>query len=235
MSFFYNFQLSKGIIPNEYGLSEYPKCYANISEEFSESLFLEDLKTRDFDVINIREEALTFEHVSLVMKSLGKLHAITFALKDQEPDKLKTLTSLVAERFWKTIELELPNHSVEMLDRFTASLKREHRFDLVDRFNKFIGSDYLATVRKVISDESAEPYAVICHGDLTTYNSMFRKDKHGKPVDIQLIDWQFPRYASPVTDLVLYLFCSTSKALRDKHYDEFLKIYHNSLSDLLTR
>lgn len=220
--------------PSDGGLNEYPKCYASISEELSESLFLEDLKARNFDVINIREEVISFDHVSLVMKALGKFHAISFALKDQQPNKLKELTSLVSERYWKMIQ-ELKNHTSQLFDRFIESLKRENRFDLLERFDKTFGLDYHAIVPKIISSELAEPYSVICHGDLTTYNTMFRNDEQGKPVDVQLIDWQFPRYASPVTDLVLYLFCSTSKELRDEHYNEFLKIYHNSLSDLLAR
>lgn len=235
LSFFYNFQLSKGVIPSECGLNEHPRCYASISEELSESLFFEDLKARNFDVINIREEALTFDHVSLAMKALGKLHALSFALKDQQPDKFKELANLVSEKYWTELQKELKNHVLEMFDRFTGSLKRENRFDLLGRFNKYCGNDYYAKLNKLVSGDFAESYAVICHGDLTTYNSMFRKDEHGKPVEIQLIDWQFPRYASPVTDLVLYLFCSTSKQLRDKHYDQFLKIYHDSLSELLIR
>lgn len=220
--------------PVDGGLNEYPQCYGSISDKLSESLFFEDLKARNFDVINIREEAISFDHVSLVLTALGKFHAISFALRDQQPNKLKELTNLIPERYWKMIE-ELKSHTAQMFDRFIGSLRRENRLDLLERFDKTFGLDYHAIVPKIISSEFAEPYAVVCHGDLTSYNSMFTKDDHGKPIDIQLIDWQFPRYASPVTDLVLYLFCSTSKELRDKHYDEFLKIYHDSLSALLAR
>lgn len=64
---------------------------------------------------------------------------------------------------------------------------------------------------------------------------MFKKDKDGGVQAIKLIDWQFSRYASPVTDLVLYLLCCSTKELRDQYHDEFLKIYHETLSDMITR
>lgn len=232
---FHEIQLSKGINPSEYGLFEYTKCYASISEEFSECLFLEDLNLRHFKVMNHRQEVLTFDHVSLVMKALGKFHAFSFALRDQRPNKFKQITSGLHELYWVLLESELNQHYTSLVDRFKGVLAEEKQFDLLEKFNLKLGDDYFQTIRKINSGDSAEPYSVICHGDLTVYNSMFRTDEQGKPVEIQLIDWQFARYASPVTDLVLYLFCSTTKELRDEHFDEFLKIYHESLCDLLQK
>lgn len=49
------------------------------------------------------------------------------------------------------------------------------------------------------------------------------------------MDWQVPRYSSPVTDIVYFLFCCTSKELRDKHFDSLIKLYHSTLTDLLER
>lgn len=201
----------------------------------SESLFLEDLKLRQFEMINLRQEPLTFEHTSLLMKALGKFHAISFALKDQQPDKFKQLTGLVVEQYWPMIESQFDEHYKDMIRRFSKCLEKEKRFDLLQKYNQLVGENPHASIRKLISSTLAEPYAVICHGDLTTNNCMFRKDEQGKAVEIQLFDWQFCRYASPVTELVLFLLVSSTKELRDKHYDDFLKIYHDSLSDLLTR
>lgn len=47
------------------------------------------------------------------------------------------------------------------------------------------------------------------------------------------MDWQILRYGSPALDLVHFLFVCTDSNLRAKHYDELLKIYHNSLTELL--
>lgn len=202
----------------------------------TESLFLEDLNLRHFGMVNLHREPITIEHISLVMQALGKFHALSFAVKDQQPEKFKQLKQhLVCEQYWTNLETDFKKIFMQLLTRLITCLEEENRSDLLEKFKRVTGDDVVTTVYGLVSGASAEPYAVICHGDLTTNNSMFRKDEQGKPIGIQLFDFQFSRYGSPVTDLVLYLFCSTTKELRDKHYEDFLKIYHDSLSDLLSR
>lgn len=186
-------------------------------------------------MINIRTDALTVDHVSLFMKALGKFHALSFAIKDQEPEKFKHLSSLAFEHYWTMMNSGFTEPFLGMIKRITDILEEEKRSDLIEKLKKSVGDDYMTALFRLISSELAEPYTVICHGDLTTNNTMISKNEHGKPIEIQFFDWQFTRCASPVIDIVLYLFCSTTKELRDQHYDDFLKIYHESLSDMLTR
>lgn len=54
-------------------------------------------------------------------------------------------------------------------------------------------------------------------------------------MDLRFLDWQIARYATPVTDVVYYIFCCTTKLLRDQYYDDMLQTYHTSLSEMLTR
>lgn len=48
-----------------------------------------------------------------------------------------------------------------------------------------------------------------------------------------MLDWQALRYVSPALDVVQFLFVCTDSDMRAKHYDELLKVYHNSLTELL--
>lgn len=238
MSYFREFQLAKGINLSENGFNEYPDYYFSVNEEFSECLFIEDLCRRNFEMINQRKESITFDHMCLLMKALGKFHAISFALKDQQPEKFSELTNLITERYW-TIwtapKSETESFFLGMLNRLTNVLREDNRLDLLEKFDKIVGDDIATTIFQLVSGAAAEPYAVICHGDVTINNTMYSKDENGRPINIQLFDWQLSRYASPVIDLVLYLFCSFTKEQRDKHYTDLLKIYHQSLSDLLLR
>ena len=59
--------------------------------------------------------------------------------------------------------------------------------------------------------------------------------QNNAPVELRLLDFQIARYASPVLDVLYYVFCCTTKELRDEHYEDLLKIYHSSLSDFLKR
>lgn len=220
----------------ENGFNEIPKCYHSIGQDLSESLFLEDLKLRDFEMIILRNEPLTFDHMSLCLKALGKLHAFSFALRDQQPDKFQDLTKLIFEQYWTILKTPFgETFFIPMLDKFISILNDENRPDLYEKVKRAMGEDCFAKVFELVSSTSAEPYAVFSHGDLTTNNVMYKKNEQGTPIEIQLFDFQFSRYASPVVDIVLFLLCSTSKELRDQHYGDFLKIYHESLSDLLKR
>lgn len=235
LSYFNEFQISKGIVPNINGFYEITKYYSSTSDEKSESLLLEDLKTRGFEMFFHRKETLSFDHMAMLLHAVGKFHALSFALKDQQPAKFQAFIPIVSEQFWLVMGEDFYAHFEDMLNRLLASLESENRLDLLEKFQLRTGPNRSAKILELVSSAAAGPYAVICHGDLTVNNTMFRKDPHGNPLEIQLIDWQFARYASPVIDLIIYLFCCASKELRDKHYDEFLKIYHESLSEMLTR
>lgn len=235
LAYFYDFQLSNGIVPKTNGFSRSARCYFSISDEFSECLYLEDLTKRNFEMVSLREKPLNFDHVSLMMKALGEFHALSFALKDQQPIKFKELSNSIPEQFWTMIESKFNKHFENMLRRLINILEEEKRSDLIEKFHRSTGEDHFATVYKLVSSSAAGCYAVICHGDPTTNNSMFRNDEHGNPIEITLFDWQFSRFASPVTDLVLFLFLSTTKELRDRHCRDFVRIYHESLSQLMKR
>lgn len=50
-----------------------------------------------------------------------------------------------------------------------------------------------------------------------------------------MYDWQCTRYASPVLDIVYFLFLCTDASLRAKHYDDLMQAYHHSLRAQLDR
>lgn len=49
------------------------------------------------------------------------------------------------------------------------------------------------------------------------------------------MDWQFSRPASPADDLIMFLCSTTEKKLRDEHYHDLLKSYHDSLTEIVQR
>lgn len=78
LPYFREYQQLKGIQTAEM-FTEYPVCYKTITTEPIESLFFEDMNLTEFMVID--KDELTVEHVLIVMRTLAKFHAISFALK----------------------------------------------------------------------------------------------------------------------------------------------------------
>lgn len=52
-------------------------------------------------------------------------------------------------------------------------------------------------------------------------------------MDVILIDYQLSRNASPVTDIAYFMYMSTEKELREKHYETLLEIYYGTLAAVL--
>lgn len=49
------------------------------------------------------------------------------------------------------------------------------------------------------------------------------------------MDFQIARYCSPVLDLHYNLFTGTDKVFREAHYEDLLKIYHESVSQTIRK
>lgn len=52
---------------------------------------------------------------------------------------------------------------------------------------------------------------------------------------MRFIDWQISFYCSPAIDLLFFIFSATDKELRDNEYENLLRYYHSSLSEMVTK
>lgn len=205
---------------------EYPKCYRTIDVENDECLVLEDLCSHGFTTINGRKNEITANHVNLVMEVLSKFHAISFALNDQEPETFNKLTANLSEVFIsranRTLRFYLNNQSALV---FEAVATEE---DLLAKVKEFYKREAVDTAADCIDIELSA--SVISYGDVWQNNIMFSYNNEGEPIEARFLDWQAVRHSSPVIDIAFFIFCCTTKELRDLHYDTFLKVYHDSLS-----
>lgn len=175
-------------------------------------------------------EQVSAGHVRLVMENLAKYHAISFAMKDQQPDKFKELSSNLVELFARRDEPIVRDYfSKSMEDIYDVILSDEDAI-LRSKMKKMLNKDAIDVAYDCVDASLAGPATVIAHGDVWQNNTLFRYDDNKNPIEVCLLDWQISRHSSPVIDILYYLFCCTTKELRDDHYDEFLKIYHKSLS-----
>ncbi|XP_053670920.1 uncharacterized protein LOC128721218 [Anopheles nili] len=229
----YEYQRRKGVTEKEDGFFHTPRCYhAHCNEAAQESvIIMEDLRMRDFQLWS-KYRIIDYEHASLFMTHLGRLHAISLAMKRDEPEKFE--------------QFKLPNPFDEMLmsdgpfrnmilSQFQMVIDALDERDTVERAKmEQLKEDVFDELSRCGKGQLAEPYTVVGHGDCWTNNMMFRYED-GNPTEIVLIDWQVMRYVTPVQDLVYFIFCCTDEAFRRKYYKEMIDIYHRSLSTMLAK
>ncbi|XP_019548007.2 uncharacterized protein LOC109418299 [Aedes albopictus] len=226
----FEFQRDKQVRETE-GFFNVPKCYLTLFDADSEEsvILMENLSNKGYRM-GKKVEPVDLDHARLVMTNLGRLHGLSLALKDQQPD--------LFEKF-KLSDVLLPavKHSEQLVAMFNAAL--ENAISLlgpeqqVERTRmEALREDHIQTLEECLDGSRAEPYAVLNHGDCWINNLLYGY-KDGKPTELALIDWQLARYVSPALDVLYFLFCCTDDTFREKHFDEMLEIYHSSLTTFL--
>lgn len=161
LPYFREFEKSKGVADAE-GFIEYPKMYRAVDTEMHESIFLEDLNIRNFSIIDRFTQETTAEHTLLMMQCLGKFHALSLSLKDQQPEKFEELASNLHELYFR------PNHKLSR-DFYNSTV--ETMYGVVSGKED---AELLLKLKKVFEKEAADVCADCNNVDLNTPVSIIR-------------------------------------------------------------
>ncbi|EAT35124.1 AAEL012683-PA [Aedes aegypti] len=230
----YEFQREKGITEEmNIGFFNAPQCYlAYVDAPKEESvIIMDDLRLKDYRMWN-KMVPVNYEHARLLMIQLGRLHAVSLALKDQRPEVFEQfkvpdpLSAMMGANEGFTMMMNLS------IDRATTVLE-PHEEKARQKLIK-LKETMFDDIATITSPDYAEPYAVLGHGDCWI-NNMIYSYKRGVPTGVVLLDWQICRYVSPALDLLYFIFGCTDEAFRRQHYDEMIRIYYDSLKQLLEK
>ncbi|XP_062555327.1 uncharacterized protein LOC134220323 [Armigeres subalbatus] len=226
------FQREMGITEEQNsGFFNVPRSYlTHFDPESQEALILlEDLRNRDFSMWN-KLEPINYEHAKLLLIQLGRFHALSLVMKSQRPDLFEPFK--VPDVMVPTME-----ENGQLVSMFTTAL--DAAISILDPSEEkatfkmeALRNDFFTTLQNCVDPERAEPFAVLNHGDCWVNNLMYRY-QDGAPREVVLLDWQLVRYGSPVLDLLYFLFCCTDESLRERHFDELVRIYYTALKDLV--
>lgn len=169
---FVKFQEEKKI-NKSLGFFDFPKCFfAEYSEEKDDAIIImEDLKENGYRMWN-KFDPINYDHTKLVVAALGKLHAVSFAMKAQRPEifaKYKELDDFMSKKLEEESFLGM---LVMNVDRAAGTIdendvKRRNRVLKLKENLKQIMLD-------AVNPELAEPYAIVTHGDCWSNNFMYQ-------------------------------------------------------------
>lgn len=87
------FQVDHGVTGAD-SLTEIPKCLAVYCDGENDFIVLEDLRPGGYRAAS-RQNGLDLMHCQMIIKKLGKFHAISLAIKDQDPQLFNDMIKYV--------------------------------------------------------------------------------------------------------------------------------------------
>lgn len=164
------FQKEKGL-PLDYCFTAYPKCYVAIADEENDQflVIMEDLRPQGFTMWP-KNKVVAVNHASCVVEQLAKLHAISFAIKDQRPKLYEELKE-VKDLFGNFFKSENLVHAMNMgFDRAIGALENKEHVKIAEE----VKENGRQLFQDCLTDGACEPFGVIGHGDCWTNNILYR-------------------------------------------------------------
>lgn len=211
--------------------SSFTDCLKSSSEDKDEALIMTDMKALGYSLQN-RKKALDYNHVKFIMTELARLHAVSFAILDQKPELFEEFSKMRKNLMSELDHTGFEQQTEMQLDKAQNTLDPETDKKEIERFQEF-RKDYLTAMKDILEDV-CDPYCVIRHGDCWTNNVLFAyrdKSQPNVPTNLCFLDWQLSHVASPVLDILYFIYACTDANLRDNHLDQLLKDYYKTLTD----
>lgn len=164
------FQSEKGLTRAE-GFSVYPKCYKTIvdKEENRFVIILEDLTPQGF-ILWPKCDVIPAKHAWLLVEQLAKLHAVSFAMRDQRPQAFEQLRN-VKDRYADMGKKDSIMKMAHMgYDKALLALSDPHHIKIVSEYR----AHTYEYVYSCLQDNVCEPFGAITHGDCWINNLLFR-------------------------------------------------------------
>ncbi|XP_063216112.1 uncharacterized protein LOC134527390 isoform X2 [Bacillus rossius redtenbacheri] len=219
----------------EHPFTEIPRCYKTLADGENDFIILEDLAPDGYQ-IPPRSEGLDYAHCFKILATLARFHALSLALRDQDPGAFLEVADSVQEIFYKA-ELKpwYGNLMRDLIDVALDAMAKEMPGSIYEeKLCQFTAGDLYCHLAELVAD-SREPHGVLSHGDVWTANLMCRYEAGGTiPLDTKLVDFQLARCSSPALDLSMFFYSCTLQDLREKHYDALVRGYHDTLARSLT-
>jgi Ecdysteroid kinase-like family len=172
------FQHDRGITEEADGFFAVPKCYKVISdaENGNYAMIMEDLRDTGYQMFN-KHKVIDLQHVTLLLKNLARMHALSFVMRDQQPEmfnEIRILKDIMSEQMIENSE-SFPMMMNTMVDKAITALGPLEEFK-VEKMEKLKG-EAIKTFEFCASHANAEPFGVLMHGDCWNNNMMYAYDE----------------------------------------------------------
>ncbi|XP_071634634.1 uncharacterized protein [Temnothorax longispinosus] len=209
-----------------------PRHLTSYMDGENDFIVLEDVSPLGFGPAS-RQTCLDWAEFTVILKTLAKFHAISFAYKDQKKEEFAEITSYLKETFFGSEHWNWhQKFHKKLTDIAKHALKMEYPNSKAEKqFNSYEFGSLYHKCSELFERKDA-PTFIITAGDCWAPNFLVRDAGRNKKQALML-DFQLARCANPITDLSFLIYSCTQKPFRDQHYDDILKVYHSELSSAI--
>ncbi|KAF5277584.1 hypothetical protein FQR65_LT15940 [Abscondita terminalis] len=203
----------------------YPKYYASSTKAMEELIMLENLTS--FKVVD-RLETLTYHQAQILVKTIGKLHAMSFVLRRKNPQRFRELSKNVRnEKFEEDEYVKLVINVLSGLNPKYLALLESEKLRMAYEQVRDLPSKFHEMYDRYYRFDPENEYGVISHCDLWSSNLLFNEQ------EVRIVDWQTSRVCSPAVDLSMILFICCDGEVRNKHRNDLIEAYYDSCSEMM--
>lgn len=167
-----------------------PECLTTLVYDQEDVVVLRDMRSFDFEM---RDKLINmdFEHLKLTFESYGKFHGVSFAYRDQEPEKFKELFGGL--ECVQTALLERVKEPFNAMEKCMYDLLEDsEEFDALKRLKEKIPEGLRRSFLNTFQKQDGEERVVLTHGDCWNNNYMFKyevsKKKYKKSFSFKNIE-----------------------------------------------
>lgn len=159
-------------LKEQYIFKHYPRCVAASSVYEDEYVLLNDLSLQGFHNSD-RPSPLHFDKCVAVLKTLAKFHAISFAMKEQQPETFSKFTSKLNEiMFTAPVNNSFENFLKKNVEYSMTTLDAEKDRVIIKKLMEF-RENYANFMVDCCAEKED---AIVLHGDCWISNLMFRRN-----------------------------------------------------------
>ncbi|CAH2098087.1 unnamed protein product [Euphydryas editha] len=208
-----------------------PNCIFSSTAKNNEVIILEDLLLRGFVIENKLKkcENLDYSEVHFILTELAKFHALSFVFQYKEESNFKSLSNEFKDLIFQDKFLNKTKLRNYFQESYLMSLNLIKNIEAKNKLEKV--KDKLIEILRMYSEE--KKYNVFCHGDCWINNILFKDEADRK--QLCFLDFQAMRYASPVTDIMYFLYLCTDSTFRTKYFEDLKLAYYNTLESFLKK
>ncbi|XP_066937079.1 uncharacterized protein [Macrobrachium rosenbergii] len=207
-----------------------PKLYHASLETGSEQAYYEDLRARDFKMVD-RIQSLDAAHTTLVLQEIAKLHAASRLLQEKSEEPLGEKYESILKGWGSFADNPLLVGMINgQLDHAEKILKKAGGDEKAVNWLEGLKPQAFEILGKQAGKDA---FAAVNHGGLWSNNLLFRYNDDGEPEEVMLLDFETCCYSTLAHDLNFLMYTSLTEEVRKEHLEEFMGTYTAAYQEII--